>query len=130
MPNRVALAASHATGIGADRPAEDVRRLGGRLDAVMPAGPGEIDASSKSLMDLLGEILVPARGSGLPRRLRVTSYGPEKVTMHSAGGGAPVESSVSDFMRLHRGGALQREGPPTEGLSLASLLKRLQDVVG
>lgn len=107
------------------------------LDLLMSATPfavgSAVDSSSKSLMDLLGEILVPSKGSGLPRRLRLTSYSPQadKVTLHAVGPNAqPYESTISQFQKLHRGGMLQREGPPTEGLSLPTLIKRLQDLVG
>ncbi len=94
--------------------------------------PNERDASAKSLMDLLGEILVPTKGSGLPRRLRLTSYSPDadKVMLHSVDSGQPVESTIGEFQRLHQGGAIQREGPPTEGLSIEALIKRLTSVLG
>lgn len=99
--------------------------------AALPGG-GNVDASSKSLIDLLGEVLVPNKGSGLPRRLRLTSYDPATSTakLRGVAGGEPITSSISDLMKLHRGGVLQREGPATEGLSLPALIKRLTDYTG
>lgn len=96
------------------------------LTSALPAA-AIVDPSSKSLMDLLGEVLVPNKGSGLPARLRLTSYNPSEGTamLHGVGTGQPVESSIDDLMKLHRSGVLSREGPPTEGLSIPALISRL-----
>lgn len=130
MPQRDPQQAwQRASTIGNDQWHSDLAEMDRtRKDAAVP----ERDASAKSLIDVLGDVLVPSKGSGLPRRLRLTSYSPDadRVMLHGVDKGQPVESTIGEFQRLHQGGALQREGPSTEGLSVPVLIKRLLAVIG
>lgn len=101
------------------------------LDAMSLAMPMTMlrNASAKPLTEMLGEILTPnVKGSGLPARMRLTGYSPleQTVSLHGVGNGQPIESSIQEFQRLHDAGAIMREGPSTEGLSVAALVKRLR----
>lgn len=91
-----------------------------------------LKAGGKALSDRLGEILAStAEGTGLPSRLRLTSYDPvsKLVHFHGVDGAEPFEATATQLDRLLRGGQLAPEPGPYDGLSLQQMIGRLLRMV-
>lgn len=100
------------------------------VSTAVPAG-GTLKAGGKALADRLGEILSPeVKGTGLPKRMRLTSYDPGagSISLTGADHGEALTSTAADFDTLLRRGAIAPELPPgaREGQSVGQMARRLR----
>lgn len=154
MPDRIALAASHATGLGAQPPGApplplpsesdpilSVLRALGLDDPLGVAQPADVGAGLRAgtmgpahIREWLGKIISPtATNTAAPSRLRITSYDPDQRRVQLR---EPVDSpgpahdiGIADFQRMLQRGKLAPEPGPYEGLAVPQLIAKLRQIL-
>ncbi len=113
------------------------------VNPVMTSVPAAAVASTvprvagKSLADRLGEILSPEvdrRNTGLPARMRLTTYDPAAGTAQLTGmaKGEPIATSIADLDAAMQAGHIAPELPPgaSESRTIPQMQRRLRLILG